>query len=73
MHLEITAYAPEIVGFIDVSTMSLEFTTYSPTYPLYGRMGQPIITGSKPKVICEGSKAYINFEARDAKILMSGY
>jgi len=73
MHLEITAHAPEIVGFTDASTMSLEFTTYSPIYPLYGRMGQPVITGSKPKVICEGSKAYISFEARDAKILVSGY
>lgn len=73
MRLEITPHAPTYFGFTDASTMSLEFTTYSPTYPLYGRMGQPIITGSKPKAICEGVKAYIDFEARGAKILMSGY
>jgi len=73
MHLEITPYAPEYAGYIDVSTMSIEFVTGTATYPLYGRMGQPVIGGSKPKAICEGSKAYVDFIGRDAKILMSGY
>lgn len=31
------------------------------------------ITGSKPKAICSGAKAYANIKARDAKILMSGF
>jgi len=53
--------------------MSVEFTSQTVTYPLYGRMGQPIITGSKPKVICVGQKAHIDFKGRDAKILISGY
>jgi len=73
MSLEITPHTPGYAGIVDALTTSLEFTTKTVTYPLYGRMGQPIITGSKPKVICEGAKAYVDCEARSAKILISGY
>jgi len=73
MSLEITPLSPTYAGCFEATTMSLEFTTQTVTYPLYGRMGQPVIAASKPKAICEASKAYIDFEARSAKILMSGY
>jgi len=73
MHIEIAPHTPEYIGFAEASVIGLTISPKTATYPLYGRMGQPIISGSKPKVICEGSGAYISFEARDAKILMSGY
>jgi len=31
------------------------------------------ITGSKPKAMCSAAKTHIVINARDAKILMSGY
>jgi len=73
MNIEYTTQTPTYIGFHTPTTMSVEFTSYTATYPLYGRMGQPGITGSKPKVICTGQGAEIDFKGRDAKILISGY
>jgi len=55
-----------------VSTAALVFTAHEVTFPLYGRMREPIITGSKPKVVCEGSGAYVLMNSRDAKSKISG-
>jgi len=71
--IEITPHSPVVFGSHQASAMSLTISSKTVTFPLYGRMGQPIITGSKPKVICEGAKSYIDFSARNVKILMSGY
>jgi len=54
------------------SVSALVFTPQAVTFPLYGRMREPIITGSKPKVVCEGSGAYILINSRDVKSRISG-
>lgn len=54
------------------ATASLVFTARVATFPLYGRMCEPIITGSKPKVVCEGFGAKILMNSRDAKSRISG-
>ena len=46
------------------SSASLVFTTHEATFPLYGRMREPVITGSRPKVVCEGSSADKAFKKR---------
>ena len=73
MPIEITPHSPGVFGSHQASAMSLTISTKTVIFPLYGRMGQPIITGSKPKVICEGAKSYVEVSARNVKTLMSGY
>lgn len=71
--IEISMLQSEVLVLVEVATSEIELTSLSATYPLYGRMAQPIITGSKPKVICEASSTRIDCEGRTTKILMSGY
>jgi len=74
MHIELTPHTPEYVGYYTGSSpVSLTISPKTATYPLYGRMGQPKITGSKPKVICTATKAYVLCKGRDVKTKVSGY
>ncbi|OEU68515.1 MAG: hypothetical protein BBJ57_07495 [Desulfobacterales bacterium PC51MH44] len=73
MHLGVVQYTPTYHGYIELQDISVEFSMNETTYPLYGRMGQPLITGSRTKIICTGSGAYIDIESGGKpKILCEG-
>lgn len=71
--LWINSHISEQTAFFPADRVLSELEMFEATYPLYGRMKEPIITGSKPKVICEADKTHIDCEGRTAKILISGH
>ncbi|RLC80962.1 MAG: hypothetical protein DRJ03_20730, partial [Chloroflexi bacterium] len=59
----LSTHAPEYYGYMSTGVSHIGLSPKTPTYPLYGRMSEPIITGSKPISISEASKAYTNTNA----------